>query len=219
MRPKRKGIYLMAAGILLILAAIVILLNNIREEKQAAVSALQAVEQLWEEIPVSDAGQELPSNAQEASGTAPADMNEVEIPDYILNPEMEMPEVRIDGWDYIGILEIPGLDLSLPVISQWRYPALKMAPCRYLGSAYTNDLIIAAHNYSSHFGRLKTLAAGSLINFTDVDGNFFTYRVVLVETLLPTDVEEMESGGWDLSLFTCTPGGQYRVTVRCERAE
>lgn len=32
-------------------------------------------------------------------------------------------------------------------------------------------------------------------------------------------VEEMESGDWDLSLFTCTLGGSYRVTVRCERTE
>lgn len=33
------------------------------------------------------------------------------------------------------------------------------------------------------------------------------------------DMPTMEIGGWDLSLFTCTLGGQFRVTVRCERAE
>jgi sortase A len=25
----------------------------------------------------------------------------------------------------------------------------------------------------------------------------------------------MESGDWDLTLFTCTTGGQSRITVRC----
>ena len=36
-----------------------------------------------------------------------------------------------------------------------------------------------------------------------------------METLMPTAVEEMESGDWDLTLFTCTVGGRTRVAVRC----
>ena len=38
------------------------------------------------------------------------------------------------------------------------------------------------------------------------------------EILQPGDVEEMLSGGWALTLFTCTLGGRTRVTVRCEEA-
>ena len=41
-----------------------------------------------------------------------------------------------------------------------------------------------------------------------------------IEALLvlePTDIEEMLSEEWDLSLFTCTFGGATRITVRCER--
>jgi len=41
----------------------------------------------------------------------------------------------------------------------------------------------------------------------------------LVETLMPTDIKEMTSGEFDLTLFTCTVGGQYRVTVRCDRVD
>ncbi len=33
------------------------------------------------------------------------------------------------------------------------------------------------------------------------------------------DVEEMITGDWDLTLFTCTLGGQTRVTVRCQLIE
>ncbi|MBR2949549.1 MAG: sortase [Lachnospiraceae bacterium] len=114
-------------------------------------------------------------------------------------------------------LEIPAYELNLPVISQWSYPKLRMAPCRYEGSAYLDNLIISAHNYNSHFGNLKNLQMGDLIVFTDMDGNVFEYRVAERETLMPTAIEEMKSGDWDLTLFTCTLGGQYRVTVRCER--
>jgi sortase A len=52
-----------------------------------------------------------------------------------------------------------------------------------------------------------------------MDGNVFVYEAAVVETLGPTDVEEMHSGDWDLTLFTCTVGGRSRVTVRFNRVE
>ena len=47
-------------------------------------------------------------------------------------------------------------------MESWSYPKLKVAPCRYRGSAYLDDLIIAAHNYDRHFGRINTLLPGHL---------------------------------------------------------
>ena len=156
---------------------------------------------LWDEIP------------------AQSNIDEPVIPDYILNPDMEMPTVEIEGNNYIGTLEIPAFKLSLPVISQWSYPRLRLAPCRYTGSAYQGNLVIAAHNYRAHFGPLKNLYAGDRITFTDADGNLFTYNVVEIQILEPTAIEDMTAGDWDLTLFTCTPGGQTRLTVRCEAIE
>lgn len=137
------------------------------------------------------------------------------IPDYILNPNMNMPTIERDGYEYIGTISIPVIDLELPVMDSWSYPQLKIAPCRYSGSAYLNDLIIAAHNYTGHFGRLRNLEPGDDVVFTDAAGNVFKYKVAYLETLVPTAVEEMESGEWDLTVFTCTVGGQTRVTIRC----
>ena len=141
------------------------------------------------------------------------------IPDYVLLPNMEMLVETIKGIDFIGILTIPALELELPVISQWSYPNLKTAPCRYSGSAYLNNLIICGHNYTSHFGNLKNLWEGDIATFTDMDGNVFTYKMLERETLPPTSIDAMESGDWDLTLFTCTVGGQSRVTIRFEREE
>ena len=137
----------------------------------------------------------------------------------VFDPDMEMPTVQLDGYEYIGILRIQALSLELPVMSEWSYSALKIAPCRYAGSAYSGDLVIAAHNYSSHFGQIKGLSSGDELSFTDVDGNVFYYTVAEVETLSPFATEEMTSSGWDLTLFTCTVGGASRVTVRCEKVE
>lgn len=96
---------------------------------------------------------------------------------------------------------------------------LRRTPCRYSGSAYRDDLILLAHNYESHFGRLKSLSPGDAVLFTDADGNEFAYEVLELEMLRPTAVEDMTAGDWDLTLFTCTLGGQARVTVRCLRTD
>lgn len=59
--------------------------------------------------------------------------------------------VNIDGLDYVGIITIPAIDIQLPVINEWSYPNLKVSPCRMQGSGYTDDLVILAHNYTTHF--------------------------------------------------------------------
>ena len=129
----------------------------------------------------------------------------------------KMTEVEIDGYAYIGYLSIPALDLELPVMSEWSYPQLKISPCRYAGSTKTDDLVIAAHNYTRHFGTIKNLSPGDAVYFTDMDGMVSVYEVAEIDTLSPTDIEEMTDSGFALTLFTCTYSGQSRVTVRCDR--
>ena len=101
------------------------------------------------------------------------------------------------------------------MLSSWSYDLLRAAPCRYDGSAYTGDLIIAAHNYAAHFGSLSSLQIGDRLTFTDMDGNVFSYDVIDMTTISPDAVEQLYEGDWDLTLFTCTFGNTYRVVVRC----
>ena len=184
---KSKG--LICGGLLLLAAALCLTLWNVRQDRAAAQSAQSALLEMKSRLP--------------------------EPPAYVTDPDMPMPVQEIDGEGYIGILQIPDLALELPIIGEWSYPRLRTAPCRYVGSAYTHDLIIAAHNYASHFGGLASLALGSEVICTDMDGNRFIYAVSGTEQLPGTAIEEMESGDWDLTLFTCTIGGAARVTVRC----
>ena len=129
----------------------------------------------------------------------------------------EKKVVEIDGYGYIGYLEIKDLKLRLPVMSEWDYQRLKIAPCRQFGAVGTNDLVIAAHNYDRHFGPLKTLQNGAGIVFTDMNGVSTSYLVNKVEILKPTEVEEVQNSGYDLVLYTCTLGEKTRVTVFCDR--
>ena len=200
---KQRGLLSITIGLLLIAAALFLVSYNLYDELRAEQAARQAVNKL-----------EASTNQEPLA----SDERTV-IPDYVLSPNMEMPVETINGIDFIGVLRIPTLELELPVISEWNYPNLKTAPCRYSGSAYLNNLIICGHNYTSHFGTLKNLWEGDIATFTDMDGNVFTYKMVERETLNPTDIEGMESGNWDLTLFTCTVGGQSRVTIRFELEE
>ena len=127
----------------------------------------------------------------------------------------QMPVGEIKGYEYIGILTIPALEVELPVLTDWSYAKLKVAPCLYYGNCYEPDFVIAAHNYQSHFGRLSKLQAGDIVTFTDVSGNIYGYEVILIETLAENATKEMITSGFDLSLYTCTPGGGSRGTVRC----
>lgn len=126
---------------------------------------------------------------------------------------------EIDGYGYIGYLSIPSLSLELPIMSEWDYPRLRKAPCLYHGSVYTDDFVIAAHNYRRHFGRLAELLPGDSVIFTDMNGTAHWFAVVELQELVPTAIEEMTDSGYPLTLFTCTYGGQARVALRCERAE
>lgn len=198
----KKGTFCMAAGFLLVLAALLLTGYNVWDEGRAGDAADATFQAL--KFQTEEGQEELP---------------EYILPDYLVDPRFEMPTVEIDGYDYIGYLDIPSLELSLPVMSEWSYPQLKIAPCRYAGSVYLDDMILAAHNYDRHFGRLKNLEGGELVRFTDVDGNVFDFSVTELELLWPEQTEEMLSGEWDLTLFTCTLGGRQRVTVRCDRIE
>lgn len=214
---KQEGLLLITIGLLLIAAALFLVSYNLYDELRAEQSARQAVTQLDAYLPA-EAAPKAPSDSAGDQEPLVSDERTV-IPDYVLSPNMEMPVETINGIDFIGVLRIPALELELPIISEWNYPNLKSAPCRYSGSAYLNNLILCGHNYASHFGSLKTLSEGDIATFTDIDGNVFIYKMVERETLNPTDIEGMESGNWDLTLFTCTVGGQSRVTIRFELEE
>ena len=207
----KRGKLCTALSLLLLLAALGLTAYNLWLDARASMSVDVVLERLTPTL--SSRQSELPPLS---SGEA---LEEAFVPDYVLNPEMAMPEETIDGRNYIGVLDIPALELSLPIISEWSYDALQTAPCRYSGSAYLDNLVIAGHNYRSHFASLPQLQPGDTVTFTDMDGNVFSYAVSSLETLSSYAISDMTSGDWDLTLFTCTVGGQSRLAIRCDQAE
>ncbi|MGI6544847.1 MAG: sortase [Fastidiosipilaceae bacterium] len=203
MRAK-LGTGLMILGTALICVALSLFLYNRWEDNAAGEAAAEILGQL--------------QNVLEQESDTPVDPREET--DSIPDPyDKEMTVQMIDGYGYIGYLSIPELGLELPVMSEWDYSRLKIAPCRYSGSTKSHDLVIAAHNYIYHFGRLKTLNIGDPVLFRDMDDVQTVYKVTVIEILGPTNVLPMMESEHDLTLFTCTIGGASRVTVRCDLVE
>ena len=205
---KGFGVCCIILGICCLIAAVGFIAYNHWEEEQAQNTSKNILQDVQENIL---------DNPQEESSPEEDDRDEsLEIP---VDIPQEMLTTQVSGYDCIGVLSIPVLELELPVLTDWSYAKLKIAPCHYFGSCYEKDFVIAAHNYRSHFGRLSELQPKDLVLFTDISGTVYCYEVVLLETLPGNATEEMITSGFDLSLYTCTSGGSNRVTVRCNAVE
>ena len=208
----KLGIVCIILGVALMLGAVFLYQSNRAEDQVAQEAVVDVMPQLVEQIREHTVQEETVPESEVIPEL------ELQIPVELLTEEdKKMAEVEIGGNRYIGYLSIPDLGLDLPIMSTWSYPKLNIAPCRYTGSVRGEDLVLMAHNYNSHFGRISQLDLGDTVVFTDMDGNVVQYEVVGEDLLDPTAVEEMTSGDFDLTLFTCTYGGGSRVTVYCDR--
>lgn len=199
----KKGNIFITMGLLLIAVALLITVFNFVQNNMALKASDEALARLRAEMVV----------AKENS------LNELtadEEPLYKTYEDMTMPDIIINGEEYIGVLSVPSLSLELPIKGEFSYDALKTAPCRYDGSVYKNNMIIAGHNYPAHFSGLKALKIGDRVAFTDGDGNQFLYSVSDIVQIDGMDVDGMKAGDWDMTLFTCNLSGKARVTIRLE---
>lgn len=183
-RPRRL---LVAAGALLLLAGALLAGQNLLTERRAARRTADLLA------------------AVETRIAAPADL--------------PAPEVTGDPWagyEVIGVVGLPDLGLSLPVLADYTQDLLAVAPCRYTDdlALEPGQLVVAGHNYRTHFGRLGELAPGSRITWQNLDGVTYTYTVTEVTEIDAGDREALEQGDWDLTLFTCDVTRTRRILVR-----
>lgn len=178
---------LVAAGALLLLAGALLAGQNLLTERRAARQTADLLA------------------AVETRIAAPADL--------------PAPEVTGDPWagyEVIGVVGLPDLGLSLPVLADYTQDLLAVAPCRYTDdlALEPGQLVVAGHNYRTHFGRLGELAPGSRITWQNLDGVTYTYTVTEVTEIDAGDREALEQGDWDLTLFTCDVTRTRRILVR-----
>lgn len=226
----KKGSLLIAMGLLLLAAALLLTGYNFWDAARADRAAQSALQELKTMIPSATEAptQEMtvptepqPEETEAARQTEAPQQTEATqetkapLTFPLFGTHREMPTVTLNGYRYIGMLDIPGLGLSLPVMEEWDYDRLNISPCRFTGNLYDGDLVLCAHNYPQHFGNLKDLQVGDEVTFTDAEGAEYVYAVHAIDSVGGDDLDGMLGGEWDLTLFTCTTSGQTRYVVRC----
>lgn len=214
----KKGTLCLILGGLLLLAAVGLTGYNLWDSHRAEACFADGYRQVAalipeERKPVSTPGavMEMPVSANDESPTSLG----------LLYPDRDMPALEVDGVRYLGTLDIPDAGIHIPVTEDWSYRLLKFATCRFAGSVYQKNMVIAGHNYLV-FSPIKTLPAGTEVTFIDAEGFVWSYQVAYLETLQPTQVEDLledPAEDWDLTLFTCSTGGTTRCAVRCIQIE
>jgi len=246
---KKIGLICLILGAVLLLAALLLLIYNRSVDAKAGKEAEAMLEDVMEEIALrkqnkveipdtvidggsdsknpDDTGDGLPADTSGSDSSKPgedstdSDKKPSSNDGNVEAPSYEMPSVSVGNHEFIGYLTIPALGLELPVLSQWDgdYSKLNIAPCRHYGSTVTDDLVIAGHNYTSHFAYLDQLSVGHTILFTDMNGYTITYSIEKFEVVDPKKAEEIKNSGYDLVLYTCTYSGSTRYTVFANRIE
>ncbi len=150
------------------------------------------------------------------ASTATSDEQAAAVTDSLTGNAAAPPIQRQLAMDVMGVLSIPALDLELPVLKDCTPALLKISVCRYAEGAPEDErrIVIAGHNYKAHFQRLSELAAGDPVTLS-LPGEERRFVVSSLERVSGSDVPRLWLGEWNLTLLTCTYGGEDRVLVRC----
>lgn len=218
MKSRRLSLLFVITGAVLILAALSLLVYNRIENNRGEKEAKDSLAVLEQDIPYQKT---LDRIKNDGYSKVPADnfgggMNP-------LQPELELPNkpekiVTTNGIDYIGVINIPAMDKTLPVTSGCNNRLMKKGACRYAGTVNDTNLIICAHNLPAFFKGLADLNSGDTIIFIDPDGQEYVYEITETIIVDGYDIEGCMAGSerWDITLFSCTYGGKQRVLVRAE---
>lgn len=130
-------------------------------------------------------------------------------------PNPNMPVLEIDNVDYAALLEIPSLNLSLPVADAWNSQKLDHSPARFYGSCYDHSLVIGGADNSHQFSFCDKIDNGTVIIVTDMTGTQFSYTVSRVDRTKSAKSDWLISRDYDLTLFCRDTLSMEYVAVRC----
>ena len=125
-----------------------------------------------------------------------------------------LPSIEIGGTDFIGLLELPGRSIKLPVGAKWDGSELGFRPAKYLGSVYDGSLIIGGKYKTGNFDFADKLDVGEEVLFTDMNGEVFRYTVCKISHADNAKIETLTSQEYELTLFV--KKGNAFLIIRCK---
>jgi len=135
------------------------------------------------------------------------------VPGISSNPNM--PVLEINDVDYVAMIEIPSINLTLPVADAWNSNKLYSSPARFYGSCYDHSLVIGGADNSHQFSFCDKIEDGTVITITDMTGTQFSYTVRRVDRSKSAESNWLISNDYDLTLFCRDTYSMEYIAVRC----
>jgi len=126
-----------------------------------------------------------------------------------------MPMYIIEDESFIGILEIPAYNKSLPVAGAWDANKVFRYPCQYTGTVYEDTLVLGGSDNEGQFDFMKIITGGDCVQFTDMTGTRYTYVADRIDHTRDVSTENLLTGDFDLVLFARNTYAFDYTVVRC----
>ena len=191
---KKITIILSCIGVLLILAAGALVLSTYLGGKRAHTNAKEIVSKMYSLMP-------------DIKNGAPDDRSNV-----------TMPMLEIGGENFVGIIEVPDFEKTLPIYGKWEPSSVTSYPCRYMGSAYDGSLIIGGSDNEGQFDFVKTISNGNNVFVTDTTGLRYKYAVTDINRTNDVSTENLTSQKADLILFARNTYSRDYTVIYCTLA-
>lgn len=125
-----------------------------------------------------------------------------------------MPRLPLDGIDFIGLLEIPLYDSTLPVCADWGNPS--QYPRCLSGSIYDRSIQIGATSQTGQYDFYRELSVGDSVFFTDMEGNRYTLEISDLRYKEHADQSALQSCNAALTLFIKNVYAFEYLIVSCD---
>ena len=125
----------------------------------------------------------------------------------------------------IGLIEIPKINISYPILSKTNEDILKVSVCRFSGPLPNKigNLCIAGHNYKNNmmFSKLNELQINDKIFISDLNKNKLEYTVYTKYTATENDWScASDSNNIEITLITCNNSNNTkRIVIKAKVTE
>ncbi len=126
-----------------------------------------------------------------------------------------MPAMEIDGESFIGIIEVPKFDCTLPVCQTWHKSKADKYPCRYFGSIYDGSLIIGGSAVNGQLDFATCIENYDSIYISDMTGDRYKFIVSDIRRTKDVSSEYLTSIDADLVIFAKNVFSFDYTVIRC----
>ena len=110
-----------------------------------------------------------------------------------------MSVLSVDGTDFVGIVELPRYESTLPVCADW--DKTSKYPCLFSGSIYDGTMQIGATTQKGQYDFYRELSVGDTVSYIDVEGNRYTFTITSLRYEKHADQAVLQQKESALTLF------------------